>query len=71
MFCFWYNTCVYCPCLLLTQPVIFFQWADCVSQLLRMYPFAFEFSAVCVLEYLLYFSICFIVKLLFLYLSDW
>lgn len=24
------------------------QWVDCVSQLLRMYPFAFEFSSVCV-----------------------
>lgn len=23
------------------------QWVDCVSQLLRMYPFAFEFSSVC------------------------
>lgn len=22
------------------------QWVDCVSQLLRMYPFAFEFSSV-------------------------
>ncbi|KAG8390530.1 hypothetical protein BUALT_Bualt01G0093100 [Buddleja alternifolia] len=25
---------------------IFLQWVDCVSQLLRMYPFAFEFSSV-------------------------
>ncbi|KAL7109242.1 hypothetical protein ACP275_06G163800 [Erythranthe tilingii] len=25
---------------------IFLQWIDCVSQLLRMYPFAFEFSSV-------------------------
>lgn len=25
----------------------FLQWVDCVSQLLRMYPFAFEFSSVC------------------------
>ncbi|XP_022858330.1 phosphatidylinositol-3-phosphatase myotubularin-1-like [Olea europaea var. sylvestris] len=24
---------------------IFLQWVDCVSQLLRMYPFAFEFSS--------------------------
>ncbi|KAF8397830.1 hypothetical protein HHK36_016755 [Tetracentron sinense] len=28
---------------------IFLQWVDCVSQLLRMYPFAFEFSSVCIL----------------------
>uniref|UniRef100_M1CLW4 Phosphoprotein phosphatase n=1 Tax=Solanum tuberosum TaxID=4113 RepID=M1CLW4_SOLTU len=25
---------------------IFLQWVDCVSQLLRMYPFAFEFSSI-------------------------
>lgn len=25
-----------------------FQWVDCVSQLLRTYPFAFEFSSVCI-----------------------
>lgn len=24
----------------------YLQWVDCVSQLLRMYPFAFEFSSV-------------------------
>ena len=24
------------------------QWVDCVSQLLRIYPFAFEFSSVCI-----------------------
>jgi hypothetical protein len=57
MFCFLYNTCVYCPCLVWTQPVIFFQWADCVSQLLRMYPFAFEFSAVCVSLNIYYISL--------------
>ncbi|XP_061985326.1 phosphatidylinositol-3-phosphatase myotubularin-1-like isoform X2 [Populus nigra] len=27
------------------QSPIFLQWIDCVSQLLRMYPFAFEFSS--------------------------
>ena len=27
---------------------IFVQWIDCVSQLLRMYPSAFEFSSVCI-----------------------
>ncbi|GER51204.1 myotubularin-like phosphatases II superfamily [Striga asiatica] len=29
---------------------IFLQWVDCVSQLLRMYPFAFEFSSVFLVE---------------------
>lgn len=27
---------------------LFLQWVDCVSQLIRMYPFAFEFSTVCI-----------------------
>lgn len=31
---------------------IFLQWADCVSQLLRMYPFAFEFSAAFLVDFL-------------------
>ncbi|KAG4395258.1 hypothetical protein GLYMA_20G189100v4 [Glycine max] len=45
---------------------IFLQWVDCVSQLLRIYPFAFEFSAVCILEY---FCICFDAWFSFSYLS--
>ncbi|XP_061998590.1 phosphatidylinositol-3-phosphatase myotubularin-1-like isoform X1 [Rosa rugosa] len=31
---------------------IFLQWVDCVSQLLRMYPFAFEFSSVFLVDLL-------------------
>lgn len=31
---------------------IFLQWVDCVSQLLRMYPFAFEFSSVFLVDFL-------------------
>ncbi|KAF9597060.1 hypothetical protein IFM89_015251 [Coptis chinensis] len=31
---------------------IFMQWVDCVSQLLRIYPFAFEFSAVFLVDFL-------------------
>ncbi|XP_027189110.1 phosphatidylinositol-3-phosphatase myotubularin-1 isoform X2 [Cicer arietinum] len=31
---------------------IFLQWVDCVSQLLRMYPFAFEFSAAFLVDFL-------------------
>uniref|UniRef100_A0A1D1YSY4 Myotubularin-related protein 2 n=1 Tax=Anthurium amnicola TaxID=1678845 RepID=A0A1D1YSY4_9ARAE len=31
---------------------IFLQWADCVSQLLRMYPCAFEFSATFLVDFL-------------------
>ncbi|KAK1396560.1 phosphatidylinositol-3-phosphatase myotubularin-1 [Heracleum sosnowskyi] len=31
---------------------IFLQWLDCVSQLLRMYPFAFEFSSSFLVEFL-------------------
>ncbi|KAL9265210.1 Phosphatidylinositol-3-phosphatase myotubularin-1-like protein [Drosera capensis] len=31
---------------------IFLQWIDCVSQLLRMYPFAFEFSSIFVVDLL-------------------
>ncbi|KAK6233866.1 hypothetical protein QUC31_006272 [Theobroma cacao] len=31
---------------------IFLQWVDCVSQLLRMYPFAFEFSSTFLVEFL-------------------
>ncbi|KAL5069197.1 hypothetical protein RYX36_020084 [Vicia faba] len=31
---------------------IFLQWADCVSQLMRMYPFAFEFSAAFLVDFL-------------------
>ncbi|KAL2994930.1 hypothetical protein AAZX31_10G190300 [Glycine max] len=30
---------------------IFLQWVDCVSQLLRMYPFAFEFSAAFLVDF--------------------
>lgn len=30
------------------------QWVDCVSQLLRMYPFAFEFSSVWYFSYLIH-----------------
>jgi hypothetical protein len=36
---------------LVNDLVSILQWIDCVSQLLRMYPFAFEFSSVCVLAY--------------------
>ncbi|RWR83461.1 phosphatidylinositol-3-phosphatase myotubularin-1-like protein isoform X1 [Cinnamomum micranthum f. kanehirae] len=31
---------------------IFLQWVDCVSQLLRMYPFAFEFSSAFLVDFL-------------------
>ncbi|KAK1571929.1 hypothetical protein Q3G72_025043 [Acer saccharum] len=31
---------------------IFLQWVDCVSQLLRMYPFAFEFSPTFLVDFL-------------------
>ncbi|KAE8667588.1 Phosphatidylinositol-3-phosphatase myotubularin-1 [Hibiscus syriacus] len=31
---------------------IFLQWVDCVSQLLRIYPFAFEFSSTFLVEFL-------------------
>ncbi|XP_042512965.1 phosphatidylinositol-3-phosphatase myotubularin-1-like [Macadamia integrifolia] len=31
---------------------IFLQWVDCVSQLLRMYPFAFEFSLAFLVDFL-------------------
>ncbi|KAG4169337.1 hypothetical protein ERO13_A12G088900v2 [Gossypium hirsutum] len=31
---------------------IFLQWVDCVSQLLRMYPFAFEFSSTFLVDFL-------------------
>ncbi|KAH6803026.1 Myotubularin-like phosphatases II superfamily [Perilla frutescens var. frutescens] len=31
---------------------IFLQWIDCISQLLRMYPFAFEFSSVFLVDLL-------------------
>ncbi|KAL6125559.1 hypothetical protein ACLB2K_073615 [Fragaria x ananassa] len=31
---------------------IFLQWVDCVSQLMRMYPFAFEFSSVFLVDLL-------------------
>ncbi|KAK7279532.1 hypothetical protein RJT34_24585 [Clitoria ternatea] len=31
---------------------IFLQWLDCVSQLMRMYPFAFEFSAAFLVDFL-------------------
>ncbi|KAI7730047.1 hypothetical protein M8C21_019998, partial [Ambrosia artemisiifolia] len=31
---------------------IFLQWVDCVSQLLRMYPFAFEFSSAYLVDFL-------------------
>ncbi|KAG6404568.1 hypothetical protein SASPL_136818 [Salvia splendens] len=31
---------------------IFLQWVDCISQLLRMYPFAFEFSSVFLVDLL-------------------
>ncbi|OIV90583.1 hypothetical protein TanjilG_01664 [Lupinus angustifolius] len=31
---------------------IFLQWVDCISQLLRMYPFAFEFSAAFLVDFL-------------------
>ncbi|KAL5800413.1 hypothetical protein ACOSQ4_033297 [Xanthoceras sorbifolium] len=31
---------------------IFLQWVDCVSQLLRMYPFAFEFSPAFLVDFL-------------------
>ncbi|KAA8534498.1 hypothetical protein F0562_032015 [Nyssa sinensis] len=31
---------------------IFLQWVDCVSQLLRMYPFAFEFSLTFLVDFL-------------------
>ncbi|KAK9158769.1 hypothetical protein Scep_005343 [Stephania cephalantha] len=31
---------------------IFLQWVDCISQLLRMYPFAFEFSSVFLVDFL-------------------
>ncbi|XP_076902060.1 phosphatidylinositol-3-phosphatase myotubularin-1-like isoform X2 [Bidens hawaiensis] len=31
---------------------IFLQWIDCVSQLLRMYPFAFEFSSAYLVDFL-------------------
>ncbi|KAF5729439.1 phosphatidylinositol-3-phosphatase myotubularin-1-like [Tripterygium wilfordii] len=31
---------------------IFMQWVDCVSQLLRMYPFAFEFSSAFLVDFL-------------------
>ncbi|XP_024992316.1 phosphatidylinositol-3-phosphatase myotubularin-1 [Cynara cardunculus var. scolymus] len=31
---------------------IFLQWVDCVSQLLRIYPFAFEFSSVFLVDFL-------------------
>ncbi|OMO95465.1 Myotubularin-related protein [Corchorus capsularis] len=31
---------------------IFLQWVDCVSQLLRMYPFAFEFSSSFLVDFL-------------------
>lgn len=30
---------------------IFLQWVDCVSQLMRMYPFAFEFSAAFLVDF--------------------
>lgn len=46
-----HNTYVQCLFIVSSLPGICFQWVDCVSQLLRMYPVAFEFSAVCVLEY--------------------
>ncbi|MBA0743492.1 hypothetical protein Gogos_006161 [Gossypium gossypioides] len=39
---------------------IFLQWVDCVSQLLRMYPFAFEFSSVCIFLLCMAFTSCFI-----------
>ncbi|XP_056169075.1 phosphatidylinositol-3-phosphatase myotubularin-1-like [Syzygium oleosum] len=31
---------------------IFLQWVDCISQLLRMYPFAFEFSSTFLVDFL-------------------
>ncbi|KAH9704329.1 phosphatidylinositol-3-phosphatase myotubularin-1 [Citrus sinensis] len=31
---------------------IFLQWVDCVSQLMRMYPFAFEFSSAFLVDFL-------------------
>ncbi|GAB4836323.1 Carrier protein, mitochondrial [Ancistrocladus abbreviatus] len=31
---------------------IFLQWVDCISQLLRMYPFAFEFSSMFLVDFL-------------------
>ncbi|KAF6150393.1 hypothetical protein GIB67_034092 [Kingdonia uniflora] len=31
---------------------IFLQWVDCISQLLRMYPFAFEFSSAFLVDFL-------------------
>ncbi|XP_014513688.1 phosphatidylinositol-3-phosphatase myotubularin-1 isoform X1 [Vigna radiata var. radiata] len=31
---------------------IFLQWVDCVSQLLRMYPFAFQFSAAFLVDFI-------------------
>ncbi|KAI9124633.1 hypothetical protein K1719_004555 [Acacia pycnantha] len=37
---------------------IFLQWVDCVSQLLRMYPFAFEFSSVFLVDFLDCFLSC-------------
>ncbi|KAK4748346.1 hypothetical protein SAY87_014932 [Trapa incisa] len=37
---------------------IFVQWVDCVSQLLRMYPFAFEFSSVFLVDFLDNFLSC-------------
>ncbi|XP_047310474.1 phosphatidylinositol-3-phosphatase myotubularin-1-like [Impatiens glandulifera] len=34
------------------QSPIFLQWVDCISQLLRMYPFAFEFSSAFLVDFL-------------------
>ncbi|PIA54808.1 hypothetical protein AQUCO_00901002v1 [Aquilegia coerulea] len=35
-----------------TSSPIFLQWVDCISQLLRIYPFAFEFSAGFLVDFL-------------------
>lgn len=45
-----HNKYIQCVFTMSSLPGFCFQWVDCVSQLLRMYPFAFEFSAVCILD---------------------